>query len=233
MGVIENNLRNTAISLSILSLILVGYLYVVNEKYKKYKYKYKSYEKIIPIIDSQLHRLCHRTRDYTTCLRAAENAQETENYAESAIKNALISASNTFAELTGVTCTSSMMLIQKDGSLKTTLYCPNVDPQRESRPSGNLSTDSGIAGEALSTGNVVSWSSGDTKFKQTRNDFAEYYNSGICIPFKSGFEYLGLLNIDSLETNKFNDKKHREIAATFGDSIALILEIKNLWLEKK
>lgn len=222
---LQNYILGVAVTLGVLSIVLAIYLYFTNQKYKKYK-PYKS-------IDSELHRLCHRTRDFITLLRCADDKNEVMHLADSAIRNALTSASHAFTKLTGHQCSASIMLKQSDGSLKTIQYCHNSDPQRESQPSDCLPTDSGVAGEALSTGNVVSWSKGDPKFDSTRSNFEDYYISGISAPFKSGFEYMGLLNIDCLEINKFNAKEYREISAMIADSIGLILGAKDLWVDLK
>lgn len=222
-GVFKNNLILATISLGILCILLLGYLYVINSKYKKHK-RYKE-------INSELHRLAHRTRDFITLLRCHESESDVLHLVDAALRNALTVASNSFSKLTASNCSASLMLRNNGQNIKTVLYCHNADPQRDSQPSGSLSIDEGVAGKAMSTGNVVVWDKGDSTFKPTRKDYEKYYTSGISIPFKSGFDYMGLINIDTLDRNVFDEKLHQEVGATIADTVGLILGAQDLWKE--
>ncbi|WP_419177113.1 GAF domain-containing protein [Desulfosediminicola sp.] len=222
-GIVKDKQNLTIITLLVLVSILLGYLYQVYGKYKYFK-RYK-------IIDSEFHRLSHRTRDMVTLMRCASEKQEVMSFTEAATRNALTVASNTFKTITGFDCTASLMIKQNNNRLKTTWYCHNSDPQRESQESTYLELNDGVAGEAVSTGCVIVWNNGDTKFKATREDYGKYYSSGISIPFKSGLEYMGVVNVDSKEIKIFDSKQHQEIGANIADTIGIIFNTQSMWEE--
>lgn len=206
--------------LSVLGLILFFSNLLIYRRYVKYK-RYTT-------IDSELHRLTHRTRDFVGDLRLTTDIYEAEEKAASAIKGALTTAANIFTMITEKKCTASLML-EKDGTLRTYLYCHQVDPERENKPSGKMPSGEGIAGQAFTTGDVVVWGSQTNSFKEIRKEHRNFYNSGISTPFKAGMKYAGLLNIDTLTENAFQKEPHKQIAATVADQIGVIMECTNLW----
>jgi transcriptional regulator with GAF, ATPase, and Fis domain len=158
--------------------------------YRRYS-RFKRYKKI----DAELHRLTSRTHDYLFELRIANNHGEYDMAAALATKNALTAASNIFTTLLATPCTASLMLVA-NGRLTTSLYCHNVDPQREANPSSGLDPGHGVAGQAFGTREPVIWTVEDKTFRDIRKDHRKFYLSGISVPFKVGGEYFGLLNID-------------------------------------
>lgn len=206
--------------LSVLVLILTLNNLIVYRRYVKYK-RYTT-------IDTELHRLTHRTRDFIGDLRMTTYIFEAEEKSASAIKGALTTAANIFTLITGDKCTASLML-EKSGALRTYLYCHQVDPERENKPSGEMPSGEGIAGQAFTTGDVVVWGDQANSFRKIRQDHEAFYRSGMSIPFRAGQKYAGLLNIDTLTANAFQKNPHKQIGATVADQIGVIIECNNLW----
>lgn len=180
------------------------------------------------MIDSDLRRLTHRTKEYTYHLRLANSEQEFKSLSAEALRDVVDAASMVFKILCEVECTVSVMLRVGGGRLATTLYSHNVDPRRKEQPSQPLSPDEGVASEAFRCQEAVVWTSGHRSFKQTRQNHADFYCSGVTVPFKVGGTNAGLLNIDSREEKKFNQKDHQYIATLFADCVALIIEMQQL-----
>ena len=206
---------------SVLTLFLLLYLIATHRKYRYFK-RFKA-------IDVELHKLSHRTRDYISELRMAENRDEARQISGAATKHALSVASKCFEILIEKPCCSSLMLPRPHKALKTVQYCYNADPQRESIPSDMLSPSDGIAGQAFTSGDVLVWSLGDTRFKEIRNGYAKYYKSGISIPFKAGLVYAGVLNVDCGAESGFDYELHKQVGATIADTVGIIIECLNLW----
>lgn len=207
------------IVLSLLSVILLLYNIGMYRRYVHFK-RYK-------VIDAELHRLTHRTHDFLLDLRIANNHGEYDKLAAIATKNALNVASNVFSTLIASPCTASLMLHQK-GRLTTSLYCHNVDPQRENTPSKGLDSGEGIAGQAFVTGDAVVWTVEDHTFREIRKDFKRFYLSGISVPFKVGGQYAGLLNVDCKLAAGFDLSSHKELAMSMADVIGLVSEALQL-----
>jgi transcriptional regulator with GAF, ATPase, and Fis domain len=191
--------------------------------YRRYA-RYKRYT----MIDSNLHRLTHRTRDFIVELRLTTDRNEAQEKCAAATKGALTTAADIFTTITDSHCTASLML-ERDGQLQTFQYCHQVLPERENKPSGKMPSGDGIAGQAFATGDVVVWGESAPSFKSIRPDHASFYRSGMCTPFKAGMKYAGLLNLDSLLENAFQKESHKQLAATLADQIGVIMECMNLW----
>jgi hypothetical protein len=210
------------LTLAILCAILGAYLTDVHRKYRLYK-PYKKIEK-------QLRNLSHHTLEYVIRLRQAPDF-ECDMLGAIATKNILTDASNMFTVLTNVQCTASLMLpVHPEGAklgnermLQTVQYCHNVCAERERSTGCGIAIGKGAPGHAFASGEVVTWRDTDPNFHSLRLDHKKYYRSGMCIPLKSGFEYIGLVNIDCCAENVFSEKMHRTLGALVGDSISYVI----------
>lgn len=220
-AVAQHYLLLAVVAMSLVICLLLIYLFFTHKKYRIHR-RFRQ-------IDSELHKLAHRTRDYVSELRMAGNVNEARQFSGAAIKHALTVASNCFSRLIGKPCSASLMLRVSHDMLTTVQYCYNTDPQRESRRSSPLPISDGIAGKALTSGDVVVWTKGDPTFIPTRQDFGQYYQSGICVPFQASLTYVGLLNVDTKDENMFSYDMHKQIGAAIGDTIGLIIDALNLW----
>lgn len=119
--------------------------------YRRYS-RYKRYTQI----DAELHRLTHRVRDFVADLRLTSDVSEAQEKTAAAVKGALTTAADIFSTVTNSACTASLML-EREGRLRTFQYCHQVNPERESKPSGEMPAGDGIAGQAFTTGDVVVW----------------------------------------------------------------------------
>lgn len=216
-SVAENALQWAVVTLAITCLVLAGYLFVVNRKYRVCK----PYRKI----DEHFRRMTHHLRDHLHLLKDCP-AQELERQAATATKSVLNDASNIFSALVGERCTSSIMLPEvgpgPESVLMTAMYCHNVHPQRENLKSGGIPVGKGIVGRAFVSGDVVTWSRSDSDFILTRADYLKYYASGLTAPIKLGSEYVGVLNIDCLVEHAFENKLHGELGAAVADVVSSI-----------
>lgn len=186
--------------------------------YRRYSY-FKRYKKV----DADLRRLTHRIHDFLLELRIGNGSSDFEMSAAMATKGALTAGSNIFSTLLGIPCTASLML-QRNGRLVTSLYCHNVDISRESNPSQGLDPNQGVASEAFITRDAVVWSAEEKLFKEIRQNSKKFYLSGISVPFKVGQHFVGLLNIDCRQYQRFDVESHRELALSIADTIASINE---------
>lgn len=181
-----------------------------------------------------MHRLVHKSRDYLTDARTTPtNGNPIATLAaehEKAIKTILSISSKTFSKLIGVTCTSSLMLKDSRDKLQTIYYCTNVSPDREGNPANPLRINEGIAGQAMTVRDVRVWSISDTHshFVPTRTNNTTFYKSGLCVPFKQGYAYVGLLNIDAIDLNSFSYENHKHVGAAFADMLGLIFECHDI-----
>lgn len=212
-------LLHGVIVLSLLCVILLLYNLGMYRRYAHFK-RYKK-------IDSELRRLTHRTHDFLLDLRIANGYGEYDKAAAIATKNALNVASNVFSTLLASPCTASLML-HKQGRLITSLYCHNVNPERENNPSKGLDPGQGIAGQAFVTGDAVIWAVNDHNFREIRKEYKRFYLSGISVPFKVGGQYSGLLNVDCGLNQGFSAEAHKDIALCIADVVATISEALEL-----
>lgn len=221
----ENELLIAVSTLSVLSVLLIGYLIAMHRKYRKVK-RFKE-------IDEEIHRLTHRMRDYLTEIQASLDKNEAMQVIGNATKSVLTTASNIFTTLTGEKCVASLMLPDKTtGKLQTFQYSFDVDPQREGNRSDGLDKDQGVAGLAFNSGDVVVWNNHDPQFIKIRKNYEECYLSGICIPFKAGYSYAGILNIDCISCGVFNKDDHKQIGAALADALGIITEVLSMWENK-
>lgn len=216
---------------TLLAVVFLSVLVVLLFLSNLHIYRRYSYFKRCTQIDSDLHRLTHRTRDHVVELRMISNVYEAEEKSAAAVKGVLTTASTIFTTIVGETCMASLML-ERNGTLRTVQYCHQVEPERENKPSRALAAGEGIAGEAFAVGDVVVWGDGDPSFKGIRDDHANFYRSGMCTPFKLGLRYAGLLNIDSKKVGAFQKETHKQIAATIADQIGVIMECLSLWRDQ-
>ncbi|MBL8329542.1 MAG: GAF domain-containing protein [Rubrivivax sp.] len=239
---VEQRAGMTFTVLAVVVCILVGYLVALHRKNTDLKRQLKEMEdsltRRIQSLSDELfresqrrrelavgfHKLTHRSRDYLSDARTSTSSTELQERLVAAIKMALTTASTTFSQLTGRTCSASVMTKQRDGRFGTWLYCQNANPQRESKPSAPIAATQGIVGRAVTTGDVVAWIDTDHTFFRTRPDHSLFYRSGLCVPFKKSYDYLGILNLDSLDTDAFDYTQHKEIGAAFADQLGLLLE---------
>lgn len=222
----EEELLIAVSTLSVLSILLVGYLLVMHRKYRKIK-RFKE-------IDEEIHRLTHRMRDYLTELQASLDNNEAKQVIGNATKSALTTASNIFTILTGEKCVASLMLPDRNtGKLHTVQYSFDVDPQREGNRSNGLDKDQGVAGLAFNSGDVVVWDNHDSQFVRIRENYEECYLSGISIPFKAGYSYAGILNVDCMACGVFNKREHKQVGAALADALGIITEVLSMWENKK
>ena len=212
--------------LSVLVIILSSYLINVHRKYRKMK-RFKE-------IDEDIHRLTHRMRDYLTELQACLNDNEAKQVIANATKAVLTTSSTIFTKLTAEECVASLMLPDKNSrKLNTVQYSFNVDPQREGNDSQGLNPDEGIAGKAFNSGDVVVWNNYDSTFVKIRENHEKCYLSGISIPFKAGYSYAGILNIDCMECSVFSVDNHKQIGAAIADSLGILTEALSIWENKQ
>jgi transcriptional regulator with GAF, ATPase, and Fis domain len=161
-------------------------------------------------------------------LRLITTEVEAEEKTAAAIKGALTTAADIFTTIINQDCTASLML-ERAGFLHTYQYCHQVDPGRESKPSGKMPAGDGIAGQAFATGDVVAWGDSAPSFKGIRPGHEAFYRSGMCTPFKVGLQYAGLLNVDSRLENAFQKESHAQLALAVANQIGVIMECMNLW----
>lgn len=226
-SLIENRLILAVIFLALLSAILAAYLIVVHRKYRDCK----PYKKI----DKHLHKLSHHVNEFMAKLKQPSEG-DMQDAAAIASKNVLTDASNIFTMLIGHECTASLMLPEtvKPGQeqiLQTVQYCHNASPDRERHRGTGIAIGKGVPGYAFTSGEVITWRDTDKNFVPSRSDHRKYYVSGMCIPLRWGFEYLGLVNIDCRAENGFSDEMHKELGAVIGNHMSFI-QVTTLLLRK-
>lgn len=201
------------------------------------KIKINEYELLIYELNKYMHSLAHEVRDCVSDLRAIEQSKDYEEEAKQRIATSteriLNYASTSFTKLLNCECVASLMLREQNRTLTTVCYSGNASRERTGRRSGSLAINGGIAGKAFETKDVVEWKIGDPLFTPIRERFEDFYRSGMSIPFRVGYEYGGILNIDCMDTNAFGNGNinnfKKNCGCAFADSIGSITEALNLW----
>jgi hypothetical protein len=181
------------------------------------------------------HSVSHEIRDLTDYLRTGVDGIEAAELIRQRFEALLNHASTVFRELTGKECVASLMVPDdpRVETLRTKFYSFNVTPERKSHPSRPLPFTGGLVGKAFSTENVVCWTLGDQHFVPIRNDYSAFYSSGIVIPFKLGFRFAGVLNIDSVDPDVFTELEHKQPGCAFADALGAVMGIYELYMSKK
>lgn len=215
----EHHLIATTI-LALLATLLLISTYLTYQRYTKYK-RYT-------LIDEDLRRMTHNAREFVFSLRTTTSAAEVEELTAGTIKSLLTSSAEVFTKITTEPCTASIML-ERNGQLRTQLYCHQVSPERTIKTSGALKADEGVAGQALSTGDAVVWGPSTRSFVATREGHERHYLSGISVPIRTSMQNCGLLNIDSRAEEIFRKESHEEICFVLADHIGLVMDCRSLW----
>lgn len=218
----KDNYVISIVILALLSAVLLISNYLMYRRYSKYKR--------FTQIDEDLRRLTHTVKEYVLQLRITTNQEEMNELTAGAIKGTLTSAAEIFNRITAASCTASIMM-EHNGLLRTEAYCHQVNPQRSVKDSSALQPGEGIAGQALSTGDIVTWGPSTQAFKSIRDDYQKFYTSGISIPIRTSMKYAGLLNIDSKSDGIFIKEHQEEIAHIIADHIGLIMDCRSLWTD--
>lgn len=189
-------------------------------------------QSVIEDVFSNVHNLSHKIRDTISDLRVLDDLNEAKSRVGLCISELLTQSSHCLTRVTGSECVSSLML-HANGSLRTYHYSLNAPSDRTGKSSMPLDPDKGIAGQAFQSGDVVFWSKGHPHFVEIRSNGQRFYESGMTIPFRIGFCYAGLLNVDCKKENAFGGQTHRMIGAAFADAIGAASELLILWEEHK
>jgi transcriptional regulator with GAF, ATPase, and Fis domain len=206
--------------LILLIVILAGYLSILKIKYDRAK-KYRE-------IKSCLHNLAHRARDSFTVLNNTYDSRLAQEHMASSVLNILNTGREIFTKMTGCECVVSLMLENDEGLFQTCFYSSNVSAERESKPNAGLKKDKGIIGLAFDTMDVQLWDDESSNFIPIRDNYKDFYCSGMTIPFHSANEPAGVINIDCMEKNIFS-YEYKDLGAMLADTMGCILEMIDMW----
>jgi hypothetical protein len=154
------------------------------------------------------------------------------DYFSDLIKEILDELSLSFTTLTTYQCSANYMELNNDTlCLETCFYSSNVTLDRKRTPSC-LEKNLGIAGQALNRKKIEfsnDYSASEVFDEKIRNNYIDYYISGMSAPVNNAGSPIGVLNIDSKERNAFNTKM-KFILAFYSDLFSAIHQMKSIIL---
>lgn len=198
------------------TIVLLILFFVFSIKYKKYKNFY--------IIKKEISTLSNGVKiffeSYTYDM-FNDDFEVATNEITDLILNKCTSVMN---KLSDKECTSSIMSAQEDLiHFETQKYCANVDIDRLNNKSKSLNGEEGIIGKCIKTGRVQFWSkaSNSDNFETIRENYEEFYQSGVSCPILVNGNVSAILNIDTKNPNGFNEYT-KDIIMIFASSLSSI-----------
>lgn len=230
-GLTSHKVEMLCYSLAFVAIVLLLTVISRQQRYTQVKGDYLREKETRKKLCKVWHSLSHEFRDYTDLVRTSMTPQEAGEQAARMFEHALNHCSTIFHELTGRDCVASIMFPPPGDPklLKTSYYSHNVQAERKSHPSKPLPIDGGIVGKAFSTEDVVSWTRGDEHFTPIRENYQAYYNSGIVIPFKVGYQWAGVLCVDSVEERVFSIDGLKQAGCAIADTVGAVLGALELY----
>jgi hypothetical protein len=146
------------------------------------------------------------------------------------LQQILDNTAHCFREITGHSCTTSLILPGRSDSdgdyLQSVLYCSDADPERTQSPPKQRG---GLCHMAFNAGAPMLFNDYEQEMKKGnfivfRSDWGRWYLSGYMAHFKVDGERWGLLNIDSPRRNAFHDNQ-AELVAAFADACGLVFNL--------
>jgi len=204
-----------------LSFFLIFAFLAHTPKYLKYK-KYYS-------IRGDLSNFSNKIRTYFEIYTGADSLNEFEIGVNEATNTILNTASSAFTKLVGRKCTASIMLPCDDEKhFETVAYCNNVDHDRENIRSKPLDGEKGVIGKCIKSGRVQFWcdESYRNEFENIRDNYPEFYQSGISCPVFVNENVTAILNIDTKEFSSF-EEHIKDIAVIFSNALASVYEVSD------
>lgn len=147
------------------------------------------------------------------------------------LQGILDDASHAFRALTGARCTASILMPEWKGerrgmTLRTAMYCSDTDPERKrnSKPQ-----EGGLAHLVLRADRAMVFNDYKKelkagRFRRNRDDWENWYQSGMMAHFKVYSEPCGIFNVDAPQKNVF-DESYRELLCAYADACALVLSM--------
>lgn len=160
--------------------------------------------------------------EYANC----DDKEVAQTISENFIFKVLCTAESVFRSLTRRQCTASLMLVDGSNELYTHMYGSNANSARISTPSmRKLGTTKGIAGKVFGTGKVVVWNNNDPDFESIRDDYKDFYLSGISAPVLYKGSNTGILNIDCKSGRAFKLKEHKVVMQVLTDVMNILVKL--------
>lgn len=204
-----------------LSLILILAFLFFAKKHAKYKKYYR--------IRRELGQFSRKTRAYFQLYSGSDSLNEFEVGVKEATINILNYSSRVLSTLTGSKCTASIMLpCEDEKSFETVSYCDNVDIDRENVPSDPLDGEQGVIGRCIKTGRIQFWcnETNENGFDKIRDNYPEFYQSGISCPVFVNGSVAAILNIDAKKASSFQPHI-KDIAVIFSNALASVYEVSD------
>lgn len=208
------------IMFSLSLLFTISFLAYVG-KYRKYRAYYS--------IRCDLSNFSNKIRTYFETYTDAESLNEFEISVNEATNTILNTASSALTKLVGRKCTASIMLPCEDEKhFETVAYCNNVDQDRENIRSKPLDGEKGVISKCIKTGRVQFWCNELNRddFEKIREDYSEFYQSGVSCPVFVNESVAAILNIDAREVDSFSAHV-KDIAVIFSNALASIYEVSD------
>lgn len=184
----------------------------------------------------RLHEIIHQTRNQITSpqlYQAIQSHDVRDTINTTIIQNILNQLAYLFIDLLGIDCVASVMFPEAPDSevLQTALWSENAKSERIEHPS-RIIKGHGIAGQVFTDGGVRVIndiqknleSEMGPKFTPEPPNYRKFYNSFISAPFKVNGEIQGIIHLDSLGTNVF-DEKFKYLVQLGGDLIAAAIQL--------
>lgn len=209
-----------SIMLALTVILIISFL-IHAKKYAKYKTYYS--------IRGDLSNFSNKIRTYFQIYTGAESRNEFEISVTEATNTILNTTSNAITKLVGRKCTASIMLPCDDEKhFETVAYCNNVEYDRENKSSKPLDSEKGVVGKCIKTGRVQFWcnESHHNDFEKIRENYTEFYQSGISCPVFVNESVAAILNIDSQEALSFEEHV-KDIAVIFSNALASVYEVSD------
>jgi hypothetical protein len=207
------------------SVLIISFLVHV-PKYNKYKTYYS--------IRGDLSNFSNKIRTYFEIYTSSESLNEFEIGVNEATNTILNTTSSAMTKLVGRKCTVSIMLPCDDEKhFETVAYCNNVEHDRENFSSKPLDGEKGVIGNCIKTGRVQFWCNNSNRndFEKIRDDYMEFYQSGVSCPVFVNGKVAAILNIDTKEESSFEDHI-KDIAVIFSNALASVYEVSDFEYSK-
>lgn len=171
----------------------------------------------------ELSALVYRVHQNIDKIHHSDDVDDLEHIYSFSLRQVLNSSTSIFNIVTSQKCSSSLMLRDNSGMYKSEMYCSNAKPKRETEESRPLGLNEGYVGRAFTHKRPQLWNIGDVGvFLPTRDNFDQYYTTGISVPIFCNDEPRAVLNIDSKVVGAFSDGMFH-LAETISHALAILL----------
>ncbi len=185
---------------------------------------------------TSLHEIIHQTRNalHTSSLENATNGLAKLEIPGKIIGEVLDRIASIFSDMLSIECTTSIMLPDKENvdtlvtNIRSSIHV--LSSRVESNPT-KLLKGQGMAGKCFVDGlsrwsNDFEQSSSQGKFFPVRENWDNFYKSGMSSPFKVNGKISGVFNLDCKEKNRFEHPDKLIFLVQFGgDTVALATQI--------